>query len=206
MNECKTDRCGISKGTNSPPNQIWLGMPNLQWMSEWQKICSLSDIYKWVTVSLQAQNVGHDIKYSRDTWPSFLEVGGGVGFSVYSEHTQIYIGQVCGHRVEKKRRAESFTLWSCFRSNSPFLYSPSWLCSGKFHVSPPCHLSPKVQNQTVSLWASHAAAAAASSSSSSVSYASCHWAMQHSFIYSLTCPPSTEKHWKFTVQIWSLPL
>ena len=51
----------------------------------------LSDIYQWITtVTLQAQNIGHDIKYSRETWPSFFGGLGGVGFSVSCEHTQNY--------------------------------------------------------------------------------------------------------------------
>lgn len=151
MNKCRTGRGGTSTGANCPQDQIWPGILYLHWTTEglWPEWH-----YKWVTVSLPAQDVGHDIKYSRDTWPSFLGAGG-VGFSVSSEHPQAYIGQVRGQQGNETKGAESFTLWSCFRSNRPFLHSPSWLCSGKFHVSPPCH-HPRVQGQTVSLWASHA--------------------------------------------------
>lgn len=101
-------------------------------------------------VSLQAQNVGHDIKYSRDTWPSILG-GGGVGFSVSSEHTHTDWSRTGGgHRGDKTK--ESLYPTVMFQVK----HSPSRLGSGKFHVLPPFHVPPWVHNQIVSPRASHA--------------------------------------------------
>lgn len=123
---------------------------------------------------------------------------GGIGFSVSSEHTQTYVGQVRGHRGEQSKGEQPFTLWSCFRSSSPLLHNTSWLCSGKFHVSftslPPPSLNSESDCKPVGI---------SCFLTRIIHFGS--MAFIHLFTHSLTHPPTMAKIIPTTVAVGQAP-
>ena len=76
-----------------------------------------------------------------------LVFGGCWGCWVFSwlwANTDLYRPGSWTRKRRRQRRAESFPLWSCFRSNSPFLHGPFWTLVWKipcFNSLPPPSLS-----------------------------------------------------------------
>ena len=83
---------------------------------------SLSDIYPWVTaVTLQAQNVGHDIKYSRETWPGFWGAWGVPRFrwAVSTHRTVLDKSVDTGDQSKREQSVTSAVMFQVKQSSLP---------------------------------------------------------------------------------------